>query len=426
MKKKLKGRSLRLLSEADGLTLKKVFKMVRLTVFCFLISLFQAMAIDTYSQMTRLSLNLRNESIEDVLKTIEDESDYFFLYNKDLIKVEQKVDVTVEDETIKSILDNLFEGTDISYEVFDRQIVLSNNYATSELSSQQKTISGKVTDETGQPMPGVTIAIKGTTLGTSTDSIGNYLIANLIPNNSILVFSFVGMVSQEIKFENQTSIHVIMKSDAIGIDEVIAVGYGVQKKMLNTGSTFNIRGEELQRLNNSSPMDGLKGISAGVNIIQNNGVPGSGTKVLIRGAGTIGNSNPLYIVDGISVGDIDFLSSSDIESIDVLKDAASAAIYGSRAANGVILVTTKKGALGKKPLISYDFYYGLQSIAKNPNVLDAQQYVSLINEANINSFRPIPNYSKLVPNWEAIESGESSGTHWFDEVYQKNAPVQSH
>jgi TonB-dependent starch-binding outer membrane protein SusC len=287
------------------------------------------------------------------------------------------------------------------------------------------TISGTVTEVgSGVPLPGVSIQIKGTTNGTVTDIEGKYSItAN---SGDILVFSFIGFSPQEVAVGTNSVINIELLESIYDFDELIVVGYGVQKKKLNTGATLNVKGDDISSKNTTSAMDALKGISPGVSITQNNGQPGAGSKIYIRGIGTIGNSNPLYIVDGIAVENIDNLSPSDIESIDILKDAASAAIYGSRGANGVILVATRKGRKNAMPVVNYSAYYGIQNIYKGPELLNAQQYTEMVIRANENAGgRPL-HLEDRVPDWDKIQSGEWKGTNWFDLITEKNAPVQSH
>lgn len=291
------------------------------------------------------------------------------------------------------------------------------------LFGQEKQVKGTVVDASGTSMPGVNVVIKGTTTGTTTDLNGNYVI--LASPEDILVFTSVGFLSEEYLVGTNTVIDVTLEEDIIGLDEVVVIGYGTMKKKLNTGATFNIGGDDVQDLNTTTTMDALKGISPGVSITQNNGQPGSGTKVYIRGIGTIDNAQPLYIVDGIAVGNIDNLSPSDIESLDVLKDAASAAIYGSRAANGVILITTKSGKRGAKPVVSYDVYLGFSNVYKKPELLNAQQYAEIMAEAYAANNRTF-DFADLVPDWDRIQSGEWEGTNWFDEITVKNAGVMSH
>jgi len=289
---------------------------------------------------------------------------------------------------------------------------------------QEKQVTGKVTDASGAPLPGVNVVVKGTQIGTFTDNDGNYTIS--ARPEDVLVFSSVGFIQEEYAVGSSTVINVSLDEEIIGVDEVVVIGYGAQKKKLNTGANINIDGEMIQSLNTTSSMDALKGLTPGVSITQNNGVPGAGNKIFIRGIGTIGNYNPLYIVDGVAVGDIDNLSPADIEDIDILKDAASAAIYGSRGANGVILVTTKKGKLNAKPVITYSGYYGWQNVYKRPELLNAQEYVEAMNEANANVNGTPFNFERDVPYWDRIQSGEWKGTNWFEIIEDKNAPVQNH
>lgn len=244
--------------------------------------------------------------------------------------------------------------------------------------AQNLTVTGTVTDASdGAVIPGVSVVLKGTTTGTITNVDGFYQI--MVNEGDVLVYTFVGMKPQEVTVTSST-INIILEEDATDLDEVVVVGYGVQKKALVTGANINVKGEAIAEMNTGTPMEALQGVTPGVSITRNNGAPGAGTKVTIRGIGTIGYSAPLYIVDGVASDNIDFLNSSDIESIDVLKDAASAAIYGSRAANGVILVTTKKGKNGQKATVTYDGYYGVQNIYRNVTPLNAQEYMFIMDE----------------------------------------------
>ncbi|QZE15089.1 TonB-dependent receptor [Halosquirtibacter laminarini] len=309
--------------------------------------------------------------------------------------------------------------------------------------AQDINLKGVVTSkEDALTLPGVSIVVKGTNIGTVTDFNGKYSLK--VPEGSTVVFSFVGMKTQEVVADRNT-LNVTLKNSISDIDEVVVVGYGVQKKALVTGANVNVKGEDIEKMNTGTAMEALQGVTPGVSITRNNGAPGSGTKVSIRGLGTIGNSNPLYIVDGVAVGNIDYLSSSDIESIDVLKDAASAAIYGSRAANGVVLVTTKKAKKGSKPSVSYDGYYGVQNIYKNVAPLNAQEYMYVMDEGRVNDGLAPHNWEQELmannwlnsnyPNelgtqlgqevWDKLQNGWS-GTNWIDEMTKKDAPVQSH
>jgi len=308
--------------------------------------------------------------------------------------------------------------------------------------AQDVTVSGKVIDENGLPIPGTTIIIKGTSKATSSDIDGHYQLKAAA--DGTLVFSFIGYASTQEAIKGRTSINVKMSPESQSLQEVVVVGYGTQKKGLLTGASSNFKGENLAALNTGSAMEALQGIAAGINITKNNGAPGAGTRVTIRGLGTIGNSNPLYVVDGVSVGSIDYLNPSDIESIDVLKDAASAAIYGSRAANGVVLVTTVKGKKGRPAKISYDYYFGVQNIYKNLDPLNAQEYMYIFDEGRVNDGLAPYDWNTIVHNnswlegaypgagkqlgdevWANLQAG-GKGTNWINEMSKKDAPVVSH
>jgi TonB-dependent starch-binding outer membrane protein SusC len=288
-----------------------------------------------------------------------------------------------------------------------------------------QTITGTVTDDNGEALIGANVSEKGTSNGTITDMNGKYTIT-VGTSATTLVFSALGFLPQEIVVGTQTTISVKLAPEENVYDEVVVVGYGTTKKKLTTGANMNVKGEDIQALNTTSAMDALKGITPGVSITQNNAQPGAGSKVYIRGIGTTGDAKPLYIVDGVIQGNIDYLNPNDIESIDVLKDAASAAIYGSRGANGVILVSTKQGKKNMKPVITYDGYYGVQNVYKKPDLLNAQEYAFIMDESVMHAGLPLHDFATLVPNWAEIQNGSWKGTNWFDEMMVKNAPVQSH
>ncbi len=293
----------------------------------------------------------------------------------------------------------------------------------------QMPITGVITDQGGQPMTGVTILVKGTTIGALSDPSGKYSIA-APAGSETLIFSFVGFTTQEVTIGGKSVINVSLSEALTGLDEVVVVGYGVQKKKLVTGSTIEVKGDEITKQNTVSPMTALQSLTPGINITKVSGEPGAGFKVNIRGVGTIGNSQPLYIVDGVPRGDINYLNPSDIESIDVLKDAASAAIYGARASNGVIMVTTKKGTLNSMT-VTYDGYAGVQNVFKLLPLLDAKEYLMIMNEARMNSnlapYGPSDYNTLLDPAYyKKIVDGTWNGTNWLKEMQTKNAPIQSH
>lgn len=290
----------------------------------------------------------------------------------------------------------------------------------------QQTITGVVRDQSGQPMSGVTVVVQGTSVGTLTGVDGRYSL-QAPAGATTLQFSFIGYATLNEPIGGRTSVDVALKEMVTGLDEVVVVGYGTLRKKLVTGATVQVKGEDIQKLSTVSPMTALQGQTPGLSIIKNTGQPGDGFKVNIRGMGTIGNSQPLYVIDGVPGGNIDNLSPADIETIDVLKDAASSAIYGSRGANGVILVTTKKGtrpASGYKANISYDGTFGWQNLYKKLPLMNGLEYANIVNEARVNSGMPLFTYSD-VPDWDRIVSGEWEGTDWLDALTNENAPVMN-
>ncbi|MDP4203785.1 MAG: TonB-dependent receptor [Bacteroidota bacterium] len=288
----------------------------------------------------------------------------------------------------------------------------------------EKTVTGKITDATGNPIPGATIVIKGQKTGTVTDMDGKFSLK--APSNAVLKVSFIGMKAQEVALQGRSSVSISLEDESVSLNEVVAIGYGVQKKKLVTGATVQVSGDNLQKLSTTNAFTALQSQTPGVNIVQNSGQPGDGFKVNIRGIGTIGNSAPLYVIDGVAGGDINSLNPSDIESIDVLKDAASSAIYGTRAANGVVLVTTKQGKSGKVQ-VTYDGYYGVQNVYKMPSLLNAQQYMAIENEVDFNEGISARNWKSILGSkYSSVMDGTWKGTNWMDAIRNKNAPTQNH
>jgi len=289
--------------------------------------------------------------------------------------------------------------------------------------AQSSTVSGTVKDDTGNTLVGVTVVVKGTTNGTVTNIDGAYTITK-VPENAILSFSFVGMTSQEIAREGKSSINVTMAATTHDIDELVVVGYGSQKKSLITGSIAKVDGSELTKTSSLRINQALQGKTAGVVITNNSGQPGEFVSVRIRGIGTNGDNEPLYIVDGLPTNGygIDYLNSSDIESIEVLKDAASAAIYGARGGNGVVLITTKKGKKSEKFNVSYDAYIGIQNPWHTLDVLGASDYMDAMNEAAINS----GSKPDKVPFTDARRDTINWDTNWQEQMLNRNAKKESH
>ena len=346
---------------------------MRMTFIIIVMSVTQIFAANTYSQNTRLSVNLKNVATKTVLSQIEDKSKFYFIYDATVVDVERKISIESENELITFILDKLFEGTNIIYKINDRQIALTTESISSVI-QQQKSISGKVTDSSGGPLPGVSVVVKGTTTGVITDMDGKYTLAK-VPENATLKFSFVGMKTQDVAVNGKININVILLEETVGIEEVVAIGYGTVKKVNLTGSVESIDGTLLASQPIAQTSQALTGLAPGLTAIQSSGQPGDDNATLrIRGVGSISASNdPLVLIDGVE-GDINSVDANDIENISVLKDAASAAIYGSRASNGVLLVTTKR-AKNNKMSVNYRNYFGWQKPTDLPKFVGALDYL---------------------------------------------------
>lgn len=282
--------------------------------------------------------------------------------------------------------------------------------------AQQKDISGTVSDDTGEPLPGVSVAVKGTSQGTITSVDGSFTLPD-VQQDAVLVFSFVGMITQEMPVGNQNVINVAMEQSIIGLEEVIAIGYGTVKKSDLTGAVGSLKGDELDPQANTNVGAALQGKMAGVAVETASGDPGSGVRIQIRGAGSLNNVNPLIIVDGIAVESMNNLNPLDIESIQVLKDASSAAIYGSRASNGVILISTKSGSLGEIK-INVNADYGIQQIGKKLDLLNTDEWIKVNNAA-----RDAGGMDRIPIALNPEMPGE--GVDWQDEIY-RNAATQNY
>ncbi len=288
----------------------------------------------------------------------------------------------------------------------------------------QSIIKGTVNDENGEPVIGATVKVKETQKGTITDFDGNYSIE--AASNATLVFSYVGYVTQEVKVGGKSTLNITMKEDNTTLNDVVVIGYGTMKKKLVTGATVQVKGDDIAKLNTTNALEAMQSSTPGVQITSSSSQPGKGYKVYIRGMGTIGDSQPLYVIDGVAGGNLDGINPNDIESIDVLKDAASAAIYGSRAANGVILVTTKQGKVGKVE-ITYNGAFGWSNAYKRPQLLNAQQFLTIMDEYGFNTSGKKVNFADYMPQYilDKVASGWE-GTDWWKEFENKNALQQNH
>jgi TonB-dependent starch-binding outer membrane protein SusC len=395
-----------------------------------------------YAQQTKFTLDLKNASVKEVLQNIENNSEFSFMYDNSKVDVTSKVSVKVVNQTIDDILKQVFAGTGVNYEVIDRHIILIPSGSTGKVPNAgqqpQGVITGKVTDKNGAPLPGVTVVVKGTTTGTITNADGSYSLSN-IPQTATLLFTFVGMRAQEVPVAGKTIINISMEEETIGIEEVVAIGYGTMRKSDLTGSVVRANIEAFRESPNVSIMQSLQGSVAGLNVGQVN-QSGEEPDIMIRGRSSLsGETSPLIIVDNVIFrGNLIDINPSDIESIDILKDASSAAIYGSQASNGVILITTtKSGGIEGKPTINYSSFYSFQSPVKELRPGTPEEYIRKTEDSDIFNSRTQasgylernPNYnpsSKFKTSEEIAAYNQGRSTDWYDLLTNDNLYTQNH
>ncbi|TKG89625.1 SusC/RagA family TonB-linked outer membrane protein [Puteibacter caeruleilacunae] len=400
---------------------KILLKMKLITILICVVGLLGSYA-SGFSQSSKLSIKLKDASVKEILKTIEQQSEYSFMYDNNKIDVDRITNLDVQNKTVEQILDNIFKGEHVKYRFVNNHVIIVPENSSVKANRQVSKVNGTVKDEAGEPLPGVSVVVKGTTIGITTDFDGKYTL-DLPANADILVFSFVGMKSQEIVLEGQSVINITMSEDAIGLEEVVAVGYGVQKKVNVTGAVAAVNMDDVTE---SRPVtnisSALSGMAPGVFVTSSNNRPNNNgnASILVRGQGTLNNSAPLVIIDGVE-GSFNSVNPQDVESVSVLKDAASAAIYGSRAANGVILITTKKGKAGK---VSFDYsgQLSLQKVGETLNlVTDYATYMELYNEGKRNSGQGEQFSQAKIDEWRN-DAGKNPlkypNTDWQDELFE--------
>lgn len=355
----------------------QIYKIMRITTFLLMVCVFCTYAENTHSQNARVNLNKSNVRLNEILTDIESQTDYLFVYNNQ-VNVSQVASVKAKQQPVSEVLDKLLTNTDIAYVMEGMHIVLSKRASTTGLSAQQQahTIKGTVLDSGGIPIIGANILIKGTTRGVISDIDGNFTLE--ADGNAVLEVSYIGYLKKEVAVNNQQNLRIVLQEDSKALDEVVVIGYGTQKKADLTGAVANISTDKLNTQSNVNIGQALQGKIAGVDIVSQGGAPGQSSRIMVRGIGTLNNASPLYIVDGMYMSNMDHLNPNDIESIDVLKDASSAAIYGSRAANGVIIVTTKSGSNTEgKPIIDASVNIGVQTPSKYLEMLNADEWAKL-------------------------------------------------
>ena len=391
---------------------------------------------NSFSQV-RLTVRFEKTDVRDALQTIEEKTDYIFLYKDQIFDFSKKVSADFTDAKFEDVLKTFCDQTNVSYEVRDRQIILKEKDATAltEMQQQKRQLSGTVKDNNRQPLPGVTVVVKGTTTGVITDDNGNYSISN-VSSDATLLFSFVGMKTQEVKFAGKSKVDVTMEEESVGIEEVVAVGYGKVKKSDLTSAISTIKGNDIIQRISPRLDEALQGQLSGVSVQQTSGVPGNAPLIRIRGISSISSGNsPLFVIDGFPVEDntvISNLNMNDVESIEILKDAASASIYGSRGSNGVVLITTRMGKAGKAK-VSFNTYYGVQKAEKLINFMDGNETGQMITEirnyfwvkdggkiSDPNSIRPANR--RIDPQW----ASGSQPTYDAQNYIFQTAPIQNH
>ena len=382
-------------------------KVLGVILFVFAINFSSVIASESLLS-ERIQLTVDNVTLKDALKEIEKQSEFTFLYNDASINVNQTVSVSAAELSIKDLLDKVLDDKGINYTIIDNQIVLTKAI---KLQEEKVTVSGHITDsESSDGLPGVTIVEKGTSNGTITDLDGNYTLS--VAADASIIVSYVGYVTEEIVVGGQTTIDLALIPDIISLEDVVVIGYGTIKKSDLTGAVASVSSEELSQSAVSGIDQALQGRTAGVTVTSNSGSPGSAPSVRIRGTGTVTNPDPLFIVDGVPVeaSDVGALNPGDIESTEILKDASAAAIYGARAANGVVILTTKKGKAGTST-VNFDMYTGVQNLAKKYELTSAQEFISIRNKSGIY-------------DWE--DSSQVVNTDWQDEIFRKNALISNY
>ena len=361
--------------------LKKTKRIMKLTTL-FSLGVACCISASTYAQGYKLSMNKQNSSIIEILKDIENNSEFTFFFNDNKVNVNKKASINVKDATLDEALAQVLKNTGYDYQIIDRQVLIKT--ASSSVSSvpsvqqNQKAITGIIKDVNGEPIIGANVVEKGTTNGTVTDIEGRFSL-NVAPG-ATLVVSYIGYTTSEIVVGNKTDLAISLKEDSEMLDEVVVVGYGTQTKVNLTGAVSTIGKDELINRPVTNVSSALQGLTPGVTITSGTGQPGSdGATIRVRGVGTLNNANPYILVDGIETGTFDSIDPNDIESISVLKDAASAAIYGSKAANGVILVTTKRGKAGKAT-VSYNGNVSFSNVSTLIDRLSSYDYARLYNQ----------------------------------------------
>lgn len=405
----------------------KITRIMKITAILILAGILQVSAV-TYAQEHRISVAVENGTFYDVVSQIEKQSEFMFFYKSEEIDNNQRFNLAVKNKLVSEILSEITRNNSLTYKIVDKHIIITKVNNLSKGQSIKK-VTGVITDDKGEPIVGANVIEKGSTNGTVTNVDGNFTID--VSEGSILLISYVGYDTYEIKVTAKTSYNIVLKEDSEALDEVVVVGYGTMKKKELTGSVSSLKAGDIVKVASNSFTNAIQGKIPGVQITQSSGAPGAGGSVRIRGIGTTSGNDPLYVVDGMPIGGgnmsisgsgdnisgLSIINPNDIESIEVLKDAAAAAIYGARAANGVILITTKRGHEGLAK-VNYNGYVGMQQLWKKPEFLNATEFATLANELFANSgMEANPEFTN--------PSSLGMGTDWINAIF-RTALTQNH
>lgn len=411
---------------------RKTIRIMKITTL-FMLGVACCISASTYAQNYKVSINKQNSSIIEILKEIEKNSEFTFFFNDNRVNVNKTASVNAKNASLEDVLDQVLRNTGYNYQIIDRQVLIKASDAsrlTANAAQQNtKNITGVIHDETGEPVIGANVVEKGTTNGTITDAEGRFSL-NVAPG-ATLVISYIGYVSSEVSVQGKNTISVTMKEDSEMLDEVVVVGYGTMKKKDLTGAVASVKGDDLAARKTTQLSTALQGAASGVLVTRDNSAPGATASIKIRGVTTIGESSPLVIVDGVP-GDINQVNPEDVESMSVLKDAASASIYGSRAAAGVIVITTKRAKENDLSL-NYNFEYGWEMPTRLPEYVGAQRYLEMINETRFNDNNAGGWYQAYsedqVNNWQKYHETNPDAypmVDWQDAILKSSAPRQTH
>lgn len=397
--------------------IKHLFRMMRNTLLALFVFAGTAFATESYSQTMKVTVVADNMSTGKVISEIEKQTDYLFVYNVNEVNLKRNVKVNAQNKSVAEVLNKVFEGTDIYYAMEGKNIMLMSKAKDGEATQQANKVTGIVKDANGEPIIGANVTVKGQSIGTITDIDGRFVLD--APKDAVLQITYIGYISQEVKVSGKKGLNIVLKEDTETLDEVVVIGYGTAKKSDLTGATAQIKPEALTSSVVGNALESLQGKAAGVAVFNDN-KPGASPSIRVRGSGSITASNePLYVVDGFPLmdGNISDLNPSDIESMEILKDASSTAIYGSRGANGVVMITTKKGKSGTKNL-SVNTSVGVQMPGRLANLISGEDFINFMNAGYKNQGSNMP--------FSNTSSTYTTDTNWEKEILENSSLLQDY